>query len=132
MKRLWSWLLVAWMVVIAGVAAAAEKGNKAKPKVNRKSAGPPAVAKDIEKTFQDLDKDKNWKLNLDEFKEGKPDATAAEKQFKAMDKDHDGYVSLYEFKTAMTKQDPSADTQPAAKKDPKKDAKKAPKKDTKK
>lgn len=137
MRHILSLSLVVGMFAVAAVAPAAEKNQgKPKPKVNRKSAGPPAVAKDVEKVFKDMDKDSNWRLNLDEFTAGKPNAAAAEKQFKAMDKDNDGYVSLFEFKTAMSKPDQPAEKKPTANKDGKKDAKKdpkqAPKKDAKK
>jgi Ca2+-binding EF-hand superfamily protein len=84
---------------LTGAAYAADPPKPEPPKPEEKKPVDP------EEAFKKMDKDKDGKLTLEEFKGKRTGemATKAEARFKKMDKDSDGKVTLEEFKAGQPK-----------------------------
>jgi hypothetical protein len=100
---------IAAFALSLGLAGAAYAVDPPKPEPPKPEPPKPATEEkkpvDAETRFKRLDKDKDGKLTLEEFK-GKRTGdmlAKAEGQFKKMDKDSDGKVTLEEFKAGQPK-----------------------------
>ena len=88
MKTLTSLLSV--LALSASVSIAADDAKPEKPRPTP------------EEMFKRLDKDKDGKLSIDEYR-GKKEASEVEAKFKALDKDSDGKLSSEEFVAGAAK-----------------------------